>query len=58
MMGTKISTFLRNLLASLIDDVPAKNARCEYICNRLDCPPERFEQCKKRKDYQDLGRDN
>jgi len=58
MMVTKISAFLRNLFASLINDVPKDSARCEFIFDRLDCPPEVFEHCKKRRDYQVWDRDN
>lgn len=57
-MVTKVRALLRKLGTSLISPVPAESARCEYICNRLDCPPEVFEHCKKRKDYQLLERDN
>lgn len=58
MMVIKIKTLLRDLFSPLISDVPAESARCEYICDRLDCPAEVFEHCKKRKDYQTVERDN
>lgn len=58
MIVIKIRALLRNLFSPLISDVPADSARCEYVCDRLECPPEIFDNCKKRKDYQALGRDN
>ncbi len=53
-----ISAFLRDLFGSFISDVPAECARCEFICDKLDCPPELFDNCNKRIQYQDWLRDN
>lgn len=57
-MISKIRRFLRKMLASFVGEVPAESARCEYICSRLDCPPEAYANCKKRQEYLTLHRDN
>jgi hypothetical protein len=57
-MFRSISHFLGKLLGSLVGEVPAESARCEYICSKLACPPELFATCKKRQDYQAAERDN
>lgn len=57
-MIIKIRAFLNDLFSSLVRDVPSDSARCEYICDKLECPPGIFEQCKKRKDYERWKRDD
>lgn len=57
-MVNRVRQYLRKLLASIVGEVPAESARCEYICSKLECPPQLFHNCKKRKDYQASLRDN
>ncbi|AKH20098.1 hypothetical protein [Sedimenticola thiotaurini] len=59
MIVTKsINVLLRDLFSPLINDVPAESARCEYVCDQLECTPKIFQNCKKRKDYEACKRDN
>ncbi len=57
-MANKIRTLLHRLFTFLVGDVPAESARCEFICDKLECPPESFASCVKRKQYRDWNRES